>query len=68
MKIINTAANNEVVANIIGGNRLQLHEAIGLVGDLVEEGPFLCAIIDGKKYDYDDLDYATDSYVGKKQK
>ena len=63
MKIINTAANNEVVANIVGGNLLSLEGAIELVGEFVyaEDAPDV--IIGDNAYYYDDLAYITDDYA-----
>ena len=60
MKIINTAANNEVVASIIGGNLLSFEAAIELVGEIVcaEDAPDV--IIGDNAYYYDDLAYVTD--------
>lgn len=64
MKIINMAANDEVVANITGGNNLTLDEAIELVGEFVQAEDAPNVIIDDEGYYYDDLAYVTDDYDG----
>lgn len=62
MKIVDTNTN-ETVAEILGGNRMTLDEAINFVGEIIndenderfsDDGDNI--IINGKRYWYEDLD------------